>query len=231
MADITANPGANVERGYNERRRRQQTIDAFGKCLANQDGSNDWFKSLCFDDLEASIPRVDLTPAFVAPTLDSRYDSPQAASPIARVECVDETVVERNHDLRMRVTLHVHGRGSGHTARRIPTLDGDRLVAAGQHLPSWLAHARPAAVAVRAFEDHDRVRLRLVRLVHPHVRNAKHLVLAVAIQVHDVGRRRGPLQPLGPARVRPLTRVVVIVILLDLGVGPTDELPPGQARP
>ena len=55
---------------------RQQTIDGFGTCLANQDGSNDWFKTLYFDDLEASILRVDLTPPFASPYSDLRYNSP-----------------------------------------------------------------------------------------------------------------------------------------------------------
>ena len=55
---------------------RQQTIDGFGTCLANQDGASDWFKSLYFDDLQASILRVDLTPPFVSPYSDLRYNSP-----------------------------------------------------------------------------------------------------------------------------------------------------------
>ncbi|MBC8160044.1 MAG: hypothetical protein H7Z42_02405 [Roseiflexaceae bacterium] len=55
---------------------RFQIIDGFGTCLAGTGAqSADWQK-LYYDDLGASILRVDLTPNFAAPYSDFTYNSP-----------------------------------------------------------------------------------------------------------------------------------------------------------
>lgn len=55
---------------------REQTIDGFGTCLSGTEGEEGWFQELYYDDLGASILRVDLTPAFKAPYSDYTYNSP-----------------------------------------------------------------------------------------------------------------------------------------------------------
>ncbi len=55
---------------------RAQTIDGFGTCLAGDDGSQDWFKALYFDDLRASMLRMDITPPFKSPYSDFHYNAP-----------------------------------------------------------------------------------------------------------------------------------------------------------
>ncbi len=55
---------------------RGQIIDGFGTCLSGDVGTQDWFKTLYFDDLRASMLRVDLTPSFKAPYSDHHYNSP-----------------------------------------------------------------------------------------------------------------------------------------------------------
>src|SRR5262245_33009171 len=46
---------------------RHQTIDGFGTCLSGNEGQQDWWRSLYFDDLQSSMLRVDLTPTFKSP--------------------------------------------------------------------------------------------------------------------------------------------------------------------
>lgn len=53
-----------------------QTIDGFGTCLAGNQSGQEWWRQLYYDDLRASILRVDLTPQFVAPYSDFAYNSP-----------------------------------------------------------------------------------------------------------------------------------------------------------
>lgn len=55
---------------------RQQVIDGFGTCLSGASGSSAWFQQLFYDELAASILRVDLTPPFVSPYSDLHYNSP-----------------------------------------------------------------------------------------------------------------------------------------------------------
>jgi O-glycosyl hydrolase len=55
---------------------RHQTIDGFGTCLSGNEGQQGWWQSLFFDDLQASVLRVDLTPIFKSPYSDFTYNSP-----------------------------------------------------------------------------------------------------------------------------------------------------------
>jgi O-glycosyl hydrolase len=55
---------------------RQQVIDGFGTCLAGVESTNTWWQQLYFDDLGASMVRVDLTPGFRSPYSDNAYNSP-----------------------------------------------------------------------------------------------------------------------------------------------------------
>jgi O-glycosyl hydrolase len=55
---------------------RAQTIDGFGTCLMGKEAQSDWWRELYFDDLGASIVRVDMTPTFKSPYSDQLYDSP-----------------------------------------------------------------------------------------------------------------------------------------------------------
>src|SRR4029079_1776247 len=55
---------------------RDQTIDGFGTCTAGDVGQQAWFQQLFFDELRATILRIDITPAFVSPYSDHVYNSP-----------------------------------------------------------------------------------------------------------------------------------------------------------
>ncbi len=55
---------------------RQQNIDGFGAFLSSPDAQPGWWESLFFDDLRASIGRMDLSPAFKSPYSDFVYNSP-----------------------------------------------------------------------------------------------------------------------------------------------------------
>ncbi len=55
---------------------RRQVIDGFGTCLSGGEGLQTWWQSLFFDDLRATLLRVDLTPQFVSPYADFFYNSP-----------------------------------------------------------------------------------------------------------------------------------------------------------
>jgi O-glycosyl hydrolase len=55
---------------------RRQAIDGFGTCLSGGEGQQQWWQALYFDDLQCSILRVDLTPAFKSPYSDFVYNSP-----------------------------------------------------------------------------------------------------------------------------------------------------------
>jgi hypothetical protein len=55
---------------------RHQTIDGFGTCLSGNEGQQSWWQSMFFDDLQASMLRVDLTPVFKSPYSDFTYNSP-----------------------------------------------------------------------------------------------------------------------------------------------------------
>ncbi len=64
---------------------RRQTLDGFGTCLSGKEGQQSWWQHLYFDDLKASILRVDITPVFASPWSDLRYVSPWfgQAAPLA----------------------------------------------------------------------------------------------------------------------------------------------------
>ncbi len=53
-----------------------QVIDGFGAHQGNADVNQGWWQNLFFDDIEASIYRVDLTPQLRSPYSDLRYYSP-----------------------------------------------------------------------------------------------------------------------------------------------------------
>jgi len=55
---------------------RQQVIDGFGTCLSGSEATNAWWQQLYFDDLGATMLRVDLTPNFRSPYSDNAYNSP-----------------------------------------------------------------------------------------------------------------------------------------------------------
>ncbi len=53
-----------------------QAIDGFGTCIGSDESQQTWWQDLYFNDLKASILRVDLTPQFVSPYSDFTYNSP-----------------------------------------------------------------------------------------------------------------------------------------------------------
>jgi MYXO-CTERM domain-containing protein len=55
---------------------RYQSIDGFGTCLSGSEASTSWWQNLFFDDLEASIVRVDITPTFTSTYRNVSYCSP-----------------------------------------------------------------------------------------------------------------------------------------------------------
>src|SRR4051812_39552722 len=55
---------------------RRQTIDGFGTCIAGTEGEQSWWQDLFFNDLQASMLRMDLTPSFKSPYSDFTYNSP-----------------------------------------------------------------------------------------------------------------------------------------------------------
>ena len=55
---------------------RRQVIDGFGTCLSGTEGEQTWWQKLYFDDLRASMLRMDLTPVFKSPYSDFSYNSP-----------------------------------------------------------------------------------------------------------------------------------------------------------
>jgi len=55
---------------------RRQMMDGFGTCIAGTEGEQTWWQQLYFEDLRASILRMDLTPVFKSPYSDFTYNSP-----------------------------------------------------------------------------------------------------------------------------------------------------------
>jgi O-glycosyl hydrolase len=53
-----------------------QVIDGFGACLSGTEAEQSWWQSLFYDDLGASVLRVDLVPPFKSPFSDYTYNSP-----------------------------------------------------------------------------------------------------------------------------------------------------------
>ncbi|HEY1694007.1 MAG TPA: MYXO-CTERM sorting domain-containing protein [Polyangiaceae bacterium] len=56
--------------------KRFQTIDGFGTCLSGTEGKQTWWQQLYYEDLAASMVRVDITPTFAAPYNAQSYCSP-----------------------------------------------------------------------------------------------------------------------------------------------------------
>ena len=55
---------------------RAQTIDGFGTCITGAEPQQAWWQDLYFDDLGASILRMDIVPRFKSPYSDDLYNSP-----------------------------------------------------------------------------------------------------------------------------------------------------------
>ena len=55
---------------------RRQAMDGFGTCLSGTEGEQAWWQNMYFNDLQASMLRVDLTPSFKSPYSDFTYNSP-----------------------------------------------------------------------------------------------------------------------------------------------------------
>jgi hypothetical protein len=55
---------------------QRQLIDGFGTCLSGSEALETWWQNLYFNDLQASMIRMDLSPAFAAPYSDNNYNSP-----------------------------------------------------------------------------------------------------------------------------------------------------------
>ncbi|MHB8420337.1 MAG: glycoside hydrolase [Myxococcales bacterium] len=60
---------------------RFQTLDGFGTCLSGSEAQQSWWQQLYFDDLQASIFRVDITPTFTATYSNLSYCSPWFGQP------------------------------------------------------------------------------------------------------------------------------------------------------
>ena len=84
---------------------------------------------------------------------------------------------------------------------------------------------------MRAVEHHEHVRLGLVGLLLLRVRQADHLVPAVAVEVGDRRRRVRPLQPHRLPDVGPRACVLVVVARFHRRVEPADELAPAEPPP
>jgi hypothetical protein len=54
---------------------RQQIIDGFGTCLSGDEGQQPWFQMLYFAELQSSLLRFDITPAFKSPYSAHHYSS------------------------------------------------------------------------------------------------------------------------------------------------------------
>jgi O-glycosyl hydrolase len=55
---------------------KAQTMDGFGTALIYEVGSEAWFRTLLFDDLQASMLRFDVSPKFKSPYSNYAYNSP-----------------------------------------------------------------------------------------------------------------------------------------------------------
>ncbi len=60
---------------------RQQNIDGFGTCLSGNEAGSSWWQQLYYDDLGASMLRMDLTPNFRSPYSDNMYNCPTWGNP------------------------------------------------------------------------------------------------------------------------------------------------------
>ena len=150
--------------------------------------------------------------------------------PAGRPDRVHGPVRDGGDDLGTAVAAQVDERRRGDPARRVVVAVGahGRLARQRQPPEALVPARRPRPAAVGAVERHDRVGLRLVRLVALHVRQPDHLVAPVAVEVDDRRRRGRPLQPRRRADVGPGARVPVVVVALHARAQPADELPPAE---
>ncbi|HEX7071787.1 MAG TPA: T9SS type A sorting domain-containing protein [Rhodothermales bacterium] len=96
---------------------RYQVIDGFG---AHQSGSmidQAWWQQLFFDDLRASIFRIDMTPRFVSPYSDLNYYSPwfmgSATNSVFNLEDPDNPNGPENNRVRTYTSATDYGRDFG----------------------------------------------------------------------------------------------------------------------
>jgi O-glycosyl hydrolase len=55
---------------------QRQLIDGFGTCVSGSEAVQTWWQNMYFGDLQASMLRMDLSPAFNAPYSNNGYNSP-----------------------------------------------------------------------------------------------------------------------------------------------------------
>jgi hypothetical protein len=55
---------------------QRQVIDGFGTCLYGIEAVQTWWQNLYYDDLRASMLRIDLSPVFNSPYSDNQYNCP-----------------------------------------------------------------------------------------------------------------------------------------------------------
>jgi hypothetical protein len=55
---------------------QRQLMDGFGTCLSGSEALQTWWQNMYFGDLQASMLRMDLSPAFNAPYSNNGYNSP-----------------------------------------------------------------------------------------------------------------------------------------------------------
>ena len=60
---------------------QRQLIDGFGTCLSGTEALQTWWQNMYFGDLQASMLRMDLSPAFNAPYSNDAYNSPSYGVP------------------------------------------------------------------------------------------------------------------------------------------------------
>jgi hypothetical protein len=60
---------------------QRQLMDGFGTCLSGSEAAQTWWQNLYFGDLQASMLRMDLSPAFNAPYSNDAYNSPSYGVP------------------------------------------------------------------------------------------------------------------------------------------------------
>jgi hypothetical protein len=156
--------------------------------------------------------------------------APQA--PAGGADRVDVAVRDGGDDLRTAIAGDVDHRRRRDPARRVVVAQAaDRRLAAQRRVGEpAVPSGRADPTVLGAVEDHERVVLGLVGLLHLGVGQPADLVVSVAVEVGDRRRRGRPLQPARLAHVGPRADVAVVLVGLDLRAQPADEPPPAQAR-
>lgn len=60
---------------------QRQVIDGFGTCISGSEALQTWWQNMYFGDLQASMLRMDLSPAFNSPYSNNDYNSPNYGVP------------------------------------------------------------------------------------------------------------------------------------------------------